>query len=62
MKSCLSLLFVVLMLVAVVGGGAFLTYLSFTTEFSRKGDSSAARPPAPAGSAVPAGPGAPAGP
>lgn len=35
MKSCLGLIFVLLILIAVVGGGALLWYLSHTTEFSR---------------------------
>lgn len=35
MKSCLGLIFVLLILVAVVGSGALLWYLSHTAEFSR---------------------------
>jgi hypothetical protein len=35
MKSCLGLIFVILILIAVVGGGALLIYLSSTSEFSR---------------------------
>lgn len=35
-KSCLSLLFVLLVLTVVVGTGGLLFYLSYTTEFSRK--------------------------
>ncbi|MCF7675728.1 MAG: hypothetical protein K9N23_21355 [Akkermansiaceae bacterium] len=36
MKSCLSLLFVLLVLTVVVGTGGLLFYLSYTAEFSRK--------------------------
>jgi flagellar basal body-associated protein FliL len=36
MKSFFGMLLVLLVLVAVVGGGALLWYLSDTTEFSRK--------------------------
>ena len=36
MKSCLGLLIVLLVFVAVVGGGALIWYLSSTSEFSRK--------------------------
>jgi hypothetical protein len=36
MKSFLTLVFVVLVLITVVGGGGLLFYLSHTTEFSRK--------------------------
>lgn len=36
MKSCLGILFVFFTFVAVVGGGAFIWYLSSTAEFSRK--------------------------
>lgn len=35
MKSCLGLIFVILILIAVVGGGALHLYLSETAEFSR---------------------------
>jgi hypothetical protein len=37
MKSCLGVLIVFFTLVAVVGGGALIWYLSTTSEFSRKG-------------------------
>ena len=43
MKSCLGILIIFFTLVAVVGGGAFIWYLSSTSEFSRK----AAASPAP---------------
>lgn len=36
MKSLLGLIFVLLVFVTVVGGGALLWYLSKNTEFSRK--------------------------
>jgi len=36
MKSCLGLLITLLILIAVVGSGAALWYLSNTAEFSRK--------------------------
>ena len=35
MKSCLGLFFALLILLAVVGGGITLWYLSKSTEFSR---------------------------
>lgn len=38
MKSCLGILIVFFTFVAVIGGGAFLWYLSSTAEFSRTGD------------------------
>jgi hypothetical protein len=37
MKSCLGILLVFSTLVAVIGGGALIWYLSNTSEFSRKG-------------------------
>jgi hypothetical protein len=37
MKSCLGLLFTLLVFTVVVGGGALIWYLSQTAEFSRKG-------------------------
>jgi hypothetical protein len=37
MKSCLGLLFVLLVFTVVVGGGALIWYLSDTAEFSRNG-------------------------
>jgi len=40
MKSCFGLLIMLLVLVAVIGGGALLWYLSDTAEFSRKEGSS----------------------
>ncbi len=36
MKSCLGLLFVILVFTVVVGGGALIWYLSNSAEFSRK--------------------------
>lgn len=45
MKSCLGLIFVILILIAVVGGGGLLFYLSKTTEFTRS-DRPAATAPA----------------
>ncbi len=36
MKSCLGILLVFFTFVAVVGGGAFIWYLSSSSEFSRK--------------------------
>jgi len=36
MKSFLGMLFTLIVLAAVIGGGAVLWYLSSTTEFSRK--------------------------
>jgi hypothetical protein len=35
MKSCLGILLVFFTLVAVLGGGAFIYYLSTSSEFSR---------------------------
>ena len=49
MKSCLGILFVFFTFVAVVGGGAFIWYLSSTAEFSRK---TAPPPAAPKASVV----------
>jgi flagellar basal body-associated protein FliL len=49
MKSCLGILLVFFTFVAVVGGGAFIWYLSSTAEFSRK---TATPPAAPKASAV----------
>jgi hypothetical protein len=46
MKSCLGLLFTLIVLIAVIGGGALLWYLSDTTEFSRKPVSAAEAEPA----------------
>ena len=42
MKSFLGMLFTLLVLTAVIGGGALLWYLSKTTEFSRKPAAAAA--------------------
>jgi hypothetical protein len=36
MKSCLGLLFTLLILIAVIGTGAAIWYLSDTAEFSKK--------------------------
>jgi hypothetical protein len=49
MKSCLGLLFTLLVFTIVIGGGALIWYLSDTAEFSRKGPPPAAgtvKPPA----------------
>ncbi len=40
MKSCLGLLFTVLVFAVVIGGGALIWYLSQTTEFSLKDSTS----------------------
>ena len=45
MKSCLGLLFALLIFVAVIGGGALVWYLSTTAEFSRTNAPTAAAPP-----------------
>ena len=37
MKSCLGILLIFFTCIAVLGGGALIWYLSYTTEFSRKG-------------------------
>ncbi|MES2920233.1 MAG: hypothetical protein V4819_01710 [Verrucomicrobiota bacterium] len=50
MKSCLGILIVFFTLVAVLGGGALIWYLSSTSEFSRKAEN----PAAPTPKAVPA--------
>ena len=42
MKSCLGLLFTLLVFTVVIGGGALIWYLSLSAEFSRTG-----APPAP---------------
>lgn len=44
MKSCLGILIIFFTFVAVIGGGAFLWYISRTSEFSRTGDA-AKNPP-----------------
>ena len=44
-KSCLGLLFTLLVLTIVVGGGALIWYLSDTVEFSRTGNGANAAPP-----------------
>jgi hypothetical protein len=36
MKSCFSLLLVILVFVTLFGAGGLLWYLNYTTEFSRK--------------------------
>jgi hypothetical protein len=46
MKSCLGILLVFSTFVAVIGGGAFLYYLSCTAEFSRKSASAETAPKA----------------
>ncbi|MGL4401930.1 MAG: hypothetical protein ACRCXD_18875 [Luteolibacter sp.] len=38
MKSCLGIILVFVTLVSVLGGGAFLWYISSTSEFSRADD------------------------
>jgi hypothetical protein len=47
MKSCLGLLIVLLVFVAVVGGGFLIWYLSDTAEFSRKPSPAAQGAPPP---------------
>ena len=42
MKSCLGILIIFFTFVAVVGGGALIWYLSSSSEFSRKADTSPA--------------------
>ncbi len=42
MKSCLGLLFALLVFVAVIGGGALIWYLSRSSEFSRPAATAAA--------------------
>ena len=44
-KSCLGLLFTLLVFSIVVGGGALIWYLSDTAEFGRTGNGAAAAPP-----------------
>ena len=44
MKSCLGLLVVLLIFIAIVGGGALLYYLSETSEFSRKAPAAEVKP------------------
>lgn len=63
MKSCLGLLFSLLILLVVIGTVAGLWYLSYSTNFSRPG-ASAANPPAAAAPprALPVNPAAPATP
>jgi flagellar basal body-associated protein FliL len=47
MKSCLGLLIVLFVVVAVLGTGGLIWYLSSTAEFSRKdGSPAATNPPA----------------
>lgn len=46
MKSCLGILLVFFTFVAVVGGGAFIWYLSSTAEFAKKNATPAAAPKA----------------
>lgn len=56
-KSCLSLLFVLLVLTVVVGTAGALFYLSYTTEFSRKDKAAtSATPPAATPAPAPAAP------
>lgn len=47
MKSCLGLLFILLLFTFVVGGGALIWYLSSTAEFARKTTAPAATSAAP---------------
>jgi flagellar basal body-associated protein FliL len=44
MKSCLGILLIFFTFVAVVGGGAFIWYLSSTAEFSHKTSTPSAAP------------------
>ena len=53
MKSCLGILIVFTTLIAVLGGGALIWYLSSTSEFSRKGAVAAPAIPPKAPVAVP---------
>jgi ABC-type transporter Mla subunit MlaD len=46
MKSCLGVLFTLLVLIAVIGGGAWLWYLSSTTQITRKAPPAAVEAPA----------------
>jgi flagellar basal body-associated protein FliL len=46
MKSCLGILIVFFTFVAVIGGGAFLWYISSSSEFSRKTDAGKTPPKA----------------
>lgn len=63
MKSFFTLTFVLVIFIAVVGGGGLLWYLSYTTKFERKdvhtsalAPSKASPPPAAAPGTRPAGP------
>jgi hypothetical protein len=47
MKSCLGILIVFFTFVAVIGGGAFLWYISSSSEFSRTGGTGSSPPTAP---------------
>ena len=60
MKSCIGLLLVLLVMVAVLGTGGLIWYLSSNAEFTRKDAPSASTPaPAPAAPLPPAKPPAP---
>ena len=53
MKSCLGTLLLVLTIVALVGGGALVWYLSNNSEFTRVDGSASAAPSAPSKPVVP---------
>ena len=53
MKSCLGILIIFFTLVAVVGGGALIWYLSSTSEFSRKDTATSPAPVIPKAVPVP---------
>lgn len=44
MKSCLGILLIFITLIAVLGGGALIWYLSSTAEYSRKTPATTAPP------------------
>lgn len=45
MKSCLGILLIFFTLIAVLGGGALIWYLSSTAEFTRRTQPAATNPP-----------------
>ncbi len=53
MKSCLGTLLLMLVIIALVGGGALIWYLSNNSEFTRTDGSASAVPSAPAKPIVP---------
>jgi hypothetical protein len=46
MKSCLGILLIFFTLIAILGGGALIWYLSTTAEFTRRAQPTATNPPA----------------